>query len=47
MSQNDSEKYVLAAGATSNGFAEFNVAMFLALSAEVFSPAKLDDFPDL
>ena len=47
MPQHDGEEYVLDAGATSNCLAEFNMAMFWPLSAEVFSPAKQDDFSDL
>ena len=47
MPQHDGEEDVLVAGATSNYLAEFNMAMFWPLSAEVFSPAKQDDFSDL
>ena len=40
MPQHDGKEYAFVVGATSNGFAEFNVAMSWPLSAEVFSPAK-------
>ena len=47
MPLDDGEEYVLVVCATSNGFAGFNAALFWPSSAEVFSPAKQDDFPDL
>ena len=47
MTPHNSEEYVLAIGATSNVLAEFDVAMFWPLSAEVLSPAKQDDLSDL
>ena len=43
MPLHDGEEYVLVVGATRNGLAELNVAMFWPLSAEVFSTAKQDD----
>ena len=47
MPSQDSEEYVLVGGAFSNRLAEFNVAMFWPLGAEVFSPAEQDDFSHL
>ena len=47
MPQHHGKEYVLVVGATSNILAESNMAMVWPLSAEVFSPAKNDDFSDL
>ena len=47
MPPHDSEEYVLVVGASSKILAELDMAVFWPLSAEVFSPAKQDDFPDL
>ena len=44
MTQQDGEEYVLVVGAAGNGLAEFDVAMFWPLSAEVLSPDEQDDF---
>ena len=43
----DGEEYVLVVDAASNRLAEFDVAMFWPLGAEVLSPAEHDDFSDL
>ena len=47
MQPQDGEEYVLVVGAAGNGLAEFDVAMFWPLGAEVLSPAEKDDFSDL
>ena len=47
MPPQDGEEYVLVGGASGNGLAELDVAMFWPLDAKVLSPAKKDDFSDL
>ena len=47
MPQQHGEEYVLVVGAAGNGLAEFDVAMFWPLSAEVLSPDEQDDCSDL